>query len=145
MMTSGLAAVALAGSAALVPAVASAQALISVSVPVSVSVPGTVGSSVTCLNGNCINLQGVSDLKVKAAVNVNGLTLPVVTPAPVPGCSSAIQAGATITPLRLGGGSGVTVTISYVKPGATSPTTSTLTIPLVAGGRPVTITECASV
>jgi hypothetical protein len=97
--------------------------------------------------GGCINLPGVSDLTVKATVNVNGLTLPVITPAAPQGCSGNIQAGATITPV-LGSGS-VSLVISCQTVNANgspvgNPTTITKTIPCAAGGQPLTITECAS-
>jgi hypothetical protein len=147
-MRSGLVAAAVAGSVALVPVAASAQPLISATVPVSVTVPGPVGGSQTCLSpGGCINLQGVSDLSVTATVSINGLSVPVVTPASPPDCSGNVQAGATITP-ALGSGA-VNITISYQTVNTNgapvgAPTTVTKTIPFSAGGKPVTVTECAS-
>ena len=141
MMRSGLLAVAAAGSRALVPGVASAQSLISVTAPVSVTVPGTVGSSVTCINGNCYTLSGVSDLTVMANVSVNGLTAPVITPALPQGCTLPIQAGATITPAGLGSAS-VDVAISYTSGG--TPHDISVPVTLAPGGKPLTVTECAS-
>jgi hypothetical protein len=149
MMRAALLAAAVAGSVALVPGAASAQALVSISAPISVSVPGPVGGSQTCVSPGvgCITLQGVSDLKVTATVNINGLVAPLVTLSKVPGCTAAINTQATLHPVGLGSAS-VNVTISYnttdPNGGATSSHTVTKTVTLAPGGPPVTVSECAS-
>ena len=114
---------------------------LSATLPINVNVPGTVGGSTTCISTlpNCIVLTGISDLKVTANVQVNGLAAPLITPAHVPNCPAPdTGVGVTITPSALGSAD-VRVGISD-SAGSLGP----INIPLGAGGRPVTITECVS-
>ncbi len=114
---------------------------LSATLPINVNVPGTVGGSTTCISTlpNCVVLTGISDLKVTANVQVNGLGAPLITPAPVPNCPLPdTGVGVTITPSALGSAD-VTVDISDSS-GSLGP----INIPLAAGGKPVTITECVS-
>jgi hypothetical protein len=114
---------------------------LSATLPIDVNVPGTVGGSTTCVSTlpKCIVLTGISDLKVTASVQVNGLAAPLITPAPVPNCPLPdTGVGVTITPSALGSAD-VTVDISD-SAGSLGP----INIPLAAGGAPVTITQCVS-
>ena len=114
---------------------------LSVTLPINVNVPGTVGGSTTCVSTlpHCVVLSGISDLRVTASVQVNGLVAPLVSLAPVPHCPAPdTGVGVTITPSALGSAD-VTVAISDSS-GSLPP----INIPLGVGGRPVTITECVS-
>jgi hypothetical protein len=136
---------ALAGAMVLMPGMASAAIGVSV---LNLTVPGPVVGSQTCLNGNCVNLQGVSDVHVSASVELNTLGVPLVSLGRAPGCSSLVNVGATIRPGTTSGK--ISVTISYdrtnahgaVIPG--SQTSVTNSVALTAGGPPVTVSECAS-
>jgi hypothetical protein len=137
---------ALAGAMVLAPGLASAATGFAV---LNLTVPGPVGGSDTCLNGTCIDLQGVANVHISAAASVNTLGLPLVTLGQAPGCTdSLISIRATVHPLALSGT--VSVTVSYDRTNANgsviagSHTSVTKTIPLTAGGPPVTVSECAA-
>ena len=137
---------ALAGAMVLAPGLASAATGFAV---LNLTVPGPVGGSDTCLNGTCIDLQGVANVHISASASVNTLGLPLVTLGKAPGCTdSLVNIGATVHPLALSGT--VSVTVSYDRTNANgsviagSHTSVTKTIPLTAGGPPVTVSECAA-
>ena len=86
-----------------------------------------------------------------AMVLLRGCTLglPLVTLGKAPGCTdSLVNIGATVHPLGLSGT--VSVTVSYDRTNANGSviagrhTSVTKTIPLTAGGPPVTVSECAA-
>jgi len=136
---------ALAGAMVLAPGLASAATGTGV---LNVTVPGPVGGSDTCLDSTCINLQGVANVQVSASVQLSTLGVPLVKLGKAPGCTSLINVGATVTPGKLSGT--VSVSVSYDRTNANgavipnSHTAVTKTIPLTAGGPPVTVSECAA-
>jgi hypothetical protein len=136
---------ALAGAMVLAPGMASAATGVSV---LNLAIPGPVGGSQTCLNGDCVNLQGVADVQVSASARLTTLGVPLVSLGRAPGCSSLVNVQATIRPGTTSGT--VSVTISYDRTsahGAVIPgshTTVTNAVSLTAGGPPVTVSECAS-
>jgi hypothetical protein len=86
---------------------------------------------------------------ISASASVNTLGLPLVTLGKAPGCTdSLVNIGATVHPLALSGT--VSVTVSYDRTNANgsviagSHTSVTKTIPLTAGGPPITVSECAA-
>lgn len=114
----------------------------------NLAIPGPVGGSQTCLNGQCVNLRGVSDVTVSASVQLKTLGVPLVSLGKAPGCSSLVNVQATVRPGTTSGA--VTLTVSYDRTNANgmvipgSHTTVTNSVSLVAGGPPVTVSECAS-
>jgi hypothetical protein len=136
---------ALAGAMLLAPGLASAAVGVTV---LNLTVPGPVGGSDTCLNGTCIDLNGVANVTVSASAQLNTLGLPLVTVGRAPSCHSLVSVGATVNPGRTSGS--VSVTVSYdrtnahgsVIPG--SHTSVTKSIALTAGGPPVIVSECAA-
>jgi hypothetical protein len=136
---------ALAGAMVLAPGMASAATGVSV---LNLAIPGPVGGSQTCLNGNCVNLQGVANLQISASARVTTLGVPLVSLGRAPGCHSLVNVQATVNPGRLSGT--VSLTVAYDRTnahGAVIPgshTAVTNTVSLTVGGPPVTVSECAS-
>ncbi len=93
----------------LAPGLASAATGITV---LNLTVPGPVGGSDTCLNGTCVDLQGVANVHVSASVSLKTLGVPLVSLGKAPGCTgSLVNVAATINPGLTSGT--VSVTISY--------------------------------
>jgi hypothetical protein len=136
---------ALAGAMVLAPGMASAATGTAL---LNLTLPGPVGGSDTCLNGTCIDLQGVANVHISASASLNALGVPLVKLGKAPGCTSLVNVAATINPGTLSGA--VSVTVSYDRTNANgsviagSHTSVTKTIPLTAGGPPVTVSECAA-
>jgi hypothetical protein len=148
VMRALLVAAALAGSVMLVPGLASAatgNALI------DVTVPGPVSGSQTCISlvPGCIEVQGVANFHVVASVNLTSPAVPLITPAHAPGCTASVHVGVTITPGLASGSVIVLVEFDRTDPNGNaipgSHTTIRESMPFVAGGPPVTVTECAAV
>ena len=136
---------ALAGAMVLAPGMASAATGVSV---LNLAIPGPVGGSQTCLNGNCVNLQGVANVQVSASAKLTTLGVPLVSLGRAPGCSSLVSVQATVRPGTTSGT--VSLPISYDRTnahGAVIPgshTSVTNSVSLTAGGPPVTVSECAA-
>jgi hypothetical protein len=134
---------ALAGTMVLAPGLASAATSLTV---LNLTVPGPVGGSDTCLNTTCIDLQGVSNVHVPAAVALKTLGVPLVSLGKAPGCTdSLVNTAVTINPGTTSGTVSVTISYDHTNAsGGVSPTSVTKTISLTAGGPPVTVSECAA-
>jgi hypothetical protein len=64
----------------------------------NLTLPGPVGGSDTCLNGTCIDLQGVANVQISASASLSTLGVPLVKLGKVPGCTSLVNVAATINP-----------------------------------------------
>jgi hypothetical protein len=92
-------------SLALVASAAQAATLFRLEIPV------TVGGARVCVDTNCPDVTGVSDLIVQADFT-GSVILPTVTPATQPGCTANINTGVTITTPGLSSGT-LVVSVSY--------------------------------